>query len=148
MYCSECGTEVEDGTSYCPDCGTELEVKSTTETENKPTNTDTAACKKCDEEISTEAERCPQCGFEPSDVGILGNFIGLICVILLGIAALLCLAAIVGFLVSGYTIVQLIGAVFFIAALSAGPAVFVYGLYQNADRKPTESVEFLGQEFG
>jgi len=41
MYCSKCGSEVEDGTKFCPECGEELQTIEDTDTENtegkKPT---------------------------------------------------------------------------------------------------------------
>ncbi|QIB73484.1 zinc-ribbon domain-containing protein [Halogeometricum borinquense] len=144
MYCSECGTEVEDGTSYCPDCGHQLEDPSvTTEREIEG---ESGECQKCGTKISTEVDRCPQCGYEPSSESILGSLFALICIPWVGIGALLYIAAFYALFTGGYTIGNFILGLGLITAFTAIPAFYLYGSYQRSQMGPTEQIELFGQE--
>jgi RNA polymerase subunit RPABC4/transcription elongation factor Spt4 len=146
MYCSECGTEVEGGTSYCPECGFELGTQSSRGIKEDSINK--APCQKCDEDISTEAMRCPNCEWEPASSGILGSLLAIICLPWLGVGILLYLAAFGALFTGGYTILPFLGGLLFITVFTTFPATYLYALYKNSDRKPTEPIEIFGQEVG
>jgi RNA polymerase subunit RPABC4/transcription elongation factor Spt4 len=143
MYCSECGTQLDDGASFCPECGFEIGSKPEAETSPK----ETAPCQKCDEEISTEAMKCPNCGWEPTSSGILGSLLALICIPWLGIGLLLYVGAFGALITGGYSIGPFFGGLLLITAFVSFPGAYLYAEYKNRERKPTEPVEIFGQEF-
>ena len=58
-FCSNCGTEVAEGTVFCPQCGFKLVQ------EEKP---QTKFCANCGKKIDINAEICPHCGVRVANV--------------------------------------------------------------------------------
>lgn len=58
MYCTRCGTQMEDTTKYCPNCG-ECMIEPEVGASN---NQKLMACDACGHMVSVDAEMCPSCG--------------------------------------------------------------------------------------
>lgn len=153
-YCESCGTELGEGATFCSSCGEEVnrepdaphsEPKPDSEPEPEESR-ETAPCQKCDSKISTNADKCPQCGFEPASNGILGSLLALICIPWMGIGLLFYLGAIAALVTGGYSIGGFIAGMLLITVFVAFPASYLFALFSNAERKPTEPVELFGRE--
>lgn len=54
MYCTKCGTQMEDGASFCSGCGAPVQGK--------------MYCKHCGEQIDSDCIICPQCGKQVGEI--------------------------------------------------------------------------------
>ena len=153
-YCESCGAELGESADFCSSCGEEINREhEVSHSEPKPDSApepegsrETAPCQKCDSIISINSDKCPQCGFEPASSGILGTLLEIICVLWLGIGLLFYLAAIGALVIGGYSIGGFIAGMLLITVFVAFPASYLFALFSNAERKPTEPAELFGRE--
>jgi len=137
-YCSDCGKEIEPNISLCSDCGSEINL-------NKK-GKELAPCQKCDSDISKDAMKCPECGWEPASSGILHSLIFIICIPWVGAGLIFYLAAFAVLFTGGYSILNFSVALILITTFIAFPVLYLYILFKNADRKPTDKMKIFGQE--
>lgn len=78
VYCSNCGTEVQDMVKFCPNCGKPVSSSTPpTQPQDQPYGGETKHCQHCGAVIAAVAEICPNCGVrvmeQPRVTGPLKN---------------------------------------------------------------------------
>ena len=70
-FCSNCGSEIQDGAKFCAVCGTAQIQNQTSDTGRKSVyDGELRKCPNCGEILESFAAVCPTCGHELRNVGV------------------------------------------------------------------------------
>ena len=67
MYCSNCGSKLDDDSKFCKECGTKVEKDNNVDVKKK--KKEILKCSSCGEILDSFVVRCPSCGKEIKNIG-------------------------------------------------------------------------------
>lgn len=116
-YCPKCGTKVSEGMAFCPKCGAPLKAEKPP-TEARPTSYRPEKAEKAEKHEKQEKEEKTE-KHEKREFGLVGQLIGGLILIFLGLVSYLQVTGFLGKEVVGALFLILIGTIIIIGALYA-----------------------------